>query len=286
MPCFKPIDVPKKGYIDLRVQVPCGRCLGCRLDKRRDWANRLLDEAKFHIYRWFLTLTYSDDHLPANGSLVLRHAQLWQKRMRKARPDDTLRFFTVGEYGKQTKRAHYHSIMFGADFPDKRRHSKSGDHELFVSEELNKLWGMGHCYIGTVTASSCEYVAGYVVDKINGQAAKQHYSRLDPLTGEIVEIQPEFAIMSRRPGIGAAWYEQFKDDVFPSDTKVSKGKPGPVPRYYTDKLKDESAAMYEAVKGKRMEQLRKRRADNTPERLAAREEVARARLNLRKKDKV
>lgn len=286
MPCYKPIDVPKKGYVDLRVTVPCGRCMGCRLDKKLNWALRLVDEAQGHLFKWFLTLTYNDQNLPRSGSLVKRHAQLWQKRMRKARPDDKIRFFTGGEYGDRTRRPHYHSIMFGADFPDKRIHSKSGDHQLFVSDELNKIWGMGHCYIGTVTLDSAAYVAGYVTKKISGDMAEQHYTRLDPLTGEIVKLEPEFAIMSRRPGIGAAWYEQFKDDVFPSDTKVMKGKPGPVPRYYTDKLKDESAAMYEAVKGKRMEQLRNRRADNTPERLAVRQEVAQARLNLRKKEKI
>lgn len=286
MPCFYPVEVPKKGYVDLKVTVACGRCLGCRLDKRRDWMVRLLDESKLHLWKWFLTLTYSDDQLPRNGSLVKRHAQLWQKRLRKAHSQDHIRFFTVGEYGETTKRPHYHSIVFGTDFPDKRKHSRSGEHQLFVSDELDGLWGRGHCYIGTVTQSSCEYVSGYVTKKITGNMAESHYSRLDPLTGEIVKIEPEFAIMSRRPGIGAGWYEQFKGDVFPSDSKVIKGKPGPVPDYYAEKLKAEDPAVHEAVKAKRRLQLRKRRSDMTPERLKVREEVAKGRLDLRKKSKI
>lgn len=286
MPCFHPIEVPKKGFVDLKVKVPCGRCIGCRLDRKYDWALRLMDEAQGHLFKYFVTLTYDDVHLPRSGSLRKRHAQLWQKRLRFARPDDKIRFFTVGEYGKRTKRPHYHSIIFGTDFPDKRPHSKSGEHQLYVSDELDAIWGMGHCYIGNVTKDSAAYVAGYVVDKINGEAALQHYSRLDPLTGEVVSVEPEFALMSRRPGIGAAWYEQFKDDVFPSDTKVVKGKPGPVPRYYADKLKKEQPEVHKAVKAQRVERLRERRGDNTPARLKVREEVAVARLGLKQRDKV
>lgn len=96
MPCFKPVDVPKKGFADLRVTVACGRCLGCRLDKKREWMVRILDEAALHVFKWFLTLTYDDEHLPRNGSLIKRHVQLWQKRLRKARPDDKIRFLASG----------------------------------------------------------------------------------------------------------------------------------------------------------------------------------------------
>lgn len=278
MACFKPIDVPKKGYTDLRVTVACGRCIGCRLDKRREWRDRLIDEAKLHLWKWFLTLTYDDDHLPRTGTLVKRHAQLWQKRLRKARPDDKVRFFTVGEYGDITKRPHYHSIVFGTDFPDKRKHSWSGDHSLYVSDELDRLWGLGHCWIGTVTEDSAGYVAQYVTKKVTGQLAETHYTTIDPFSGEVVKIEPEFALMSRKPGIGAGWYEQYKADYFPSDTKVVKGRPLPVPKYYADKLKAEDPDMHKEVKDKRVREARKRKGDSTPERLAVREEVARARL--------
>lgn len=118
--------------------------------------------------------------------------------------------------------------------------------------------------------------------KITGQMAEAHYSRLDPLTGEVVQIEPEFAVMSRNPGIGSGWYEKFKTDVFPSDSKVVKGRPGPVPKYYAGKLEDEDPQLLEQIKRERVAKARARKADSTPERLAVREEVARARLALRK----
>lgn len=282
MPCFKPITVPKHGYVDLKVTVACGRCIGCRIDKKLEWRSRLLDEAQMHDKKAFVTCTYDDAHLPRHGSLVKRHAQLWQKRLRAARPKEKVRFFTVGEYGEETKRPHYHALVFGTDFPDKRRHSKSGEHTLYVSDELNDLWGQGHCLIGTVTADSCAYVAAYVTKKLNGPLAEQRYSRLDPTTGEVVSIEPEFAIMSRNPGIGSAWYEKFKSDVFPSDTKVIKGRAGPVPDYYAKKLEREDEAQLLAIKERRRAAARKRRADSTPERLKVREEVAVAKIKRRK----
>lgn len=303
MPCYKPIEVPKKGFVDLRVQVACGRCIGCRLDKKLGWALRLMDEAKLHDDVLFATLTYDDAHLPRGSTLVKRHAQLWQKRLSESKrqefiksqaclPVDArkawkgIRYFTGGEYGETTWRPHYHAIIFGAKFSDMKPHSKSGDHQMYTSEEFDSIWGMGHCILGNVTQDSCAYVAGYVTKKISGDMAKSHYQRIDPYSGEVFQLLPEFAIMSRRPGIGSGWYDKFKGDLFPSDMKVVKGKPGAVPKFYEERLKDEDPASHSAVKAKRMEELRKRRADSTPARLKSREEVAVARLSLKRRDKV
>lgn len=303
MPCYKPIEVPKKGFVDLRVQVACGRCIGCRLDKKLGWALRLMDEAQLHQDVLFTTMTYDDAHLPRGGTLVKRHVQLFHKRLSESKrqefkkfqallpvelrtPWKGVRYLTGGEYGETTWRPHYHSILFGAKFADMRPHSKSGDHQLYASEEFDALWGMGHCLLGYVSLDTCAYVAGYVTKKIAGQMAEEHYRRVDPYTGEVFDLLPEFALMSRRPGIGSGWYEKFKDDVFPSDTKVVKGKPGSVPPFYVERLKNEDVAAYEAVKARRMDRLRARRADNTPARLKVREEVAIARLGMKLRDKI
>lgn len=298
MPCYHPIEVPKKGFVDLKVTVACGRCMGCRLDKKLNWALRMMDEAQLHKHVRFVTLTYDDEHLPKGGTLVKRHPQLWQKRLRDKRYRDHqalmkelppserwafpgVRFFTGGEYGERTWRPHYHAIVFGADFPDMKPYKKDGDYQLYVSDELNGLWGMGFCTVGHVSHDSCAYVAGYVTKKITGTKAESHYARIDPYSGEVFQLLPEFALMSRNPGIGAGWYDKFKSDVFPSDTKVVKGKPGAVPKFYTDRLKDEDEAAHADLKAKRVANARKRKADYTPERLAAREEVAIARLGLK-----
>lgn len=244
---------------------------------------RIVDEGKNHVYKWFLTLTYAPDNLPKFGSLRKRDVQLFQKRLRKARPDDRIRFFTVGEYGEEGDRPHYHQVVWGTDFPDKKKHSMSGDDTLWKSEELNQLWGHGFCTFGRVTYESAAYVAGYVIKKINGQLADAHYARVDPDTGEVVQIEREFAIMSRRPGIGADWYDEFKRDVFPSDRKVVKGKERKVPRYYAEKFRKEHPEEFEAIQARRKARALKHRADSTPDRLAVREEVLRARFSLKKR---
>ena len=270
MTCFRPIEVPVRGFIDLKQKVACGRCIGCRRDKQEDWATRLVHESKGWLFKKFLTMTYDDAHLPSNESLQVRDAQLWQKRLRKARADDKLKFFTVGEYGDKRERPHYHSIVFGLVVPDQRKHSKSGEHDLFVSDEMDKIWGLGHVFVGSVTPQSCAYVAQYVVKKITGVKAASHYG----------DRKPEFAIMSRRPAIGRTHFEDFKADFFPADYVVIAGKKRKMPSYYSDLLKKLFPDEFERIRAKRLEAAKDRKADSTPDRLAVREEVAQARAKL------
>lgn len=268
--CFRPIEVPVKGFVDLRQKVACGRCIGCRRDKQQDWASRLVHESKRWVHKKFLTLTYDDSHLPGDGSLVVRDPQLWQKRLRFARKGQTLKFFTVGEYGDRFKRPHYHSIVFGLAVPDERKHSKSGDHDLCRSDEMDKIWGLGHVFVGTVTAQSCAYVAQYAVKKITGTKAGGHYEGRTP----------EFAVMSKRPAIGRGFYEEFKTDLFPSDYIVIAGKKRKMPAYYSDLFKKQYPEEFERIRAKRLEAAKARKGDSTPERLRVREEVAEARAKL------
>jgi len=147
MPCFSPLKgykskdltkngkrklvfSSKQGYVDLPLEVPCGGCLGCRIDRSRQWAIRCEHEMQMHSHNCFITLTYSDDYLPRDGSLNVKHFQDFMKRFRRrvTDPDDRyfvsedfkLRYFHCGEYGSATFRPHYHAIVFGYDFPDKR----------------------------------------------------------------------------------------------------------------------------------------------------------------------
>ena len=94
----------------------CGQCIACRNKKRKEWTSRIILEAMAHGDAAFVTLTYNDENLPKYGTLVPEHAKDWQKRIRyyaKERINADLRFFTVGEYGEQTQRPHYHAIVFG-----------------------------------------------------------------------------------------------------------------------------------------------------------------------------
>ena len=67
---------PKKAFVDLSVKIPCGKCLGCRLERARQWAIRCMHEASMYELNSFVTLTYNDKFLPANGSVSKREMQL------------------------------------------------------------------------------------------------------------------------------------------------------------------------------------------------------------------
>ena len=108
------------------VNLPCGQCIGCRLERSRQWAVRCMYEASLHTCNSFLTLTYDDDHIrwsPVTGEQTLykRDLQLFMKRLRKHLEPLKVRFFACGEYGDNTYRPHYHVILFGYDFRSDRR---------------------------------------------------------------------------------------------------------------------------------------------------------------------
>jgi len=48
----------------------------------------------------FLTLTYNNEHLPENETLVERHHKLFMKRYRKHLKNRKIRFYHCGEYGR------------------------------------------------------------------------------------------------------------------------------------------------------------------------------------------
>lgn len=240
------------------------------MERSQSWATRIRHEAGYHDATCFLTLTYSDAHLPDDYSVSVRELQLFNKRLRKA--IGPYRFFACGEYGEKGLRPHYHMILFGHDFATTRkpwRTTKSG-FITYRSELLEKIWTLGHSEIGTVTTASAGYVARYCLKKVSGEPAAQHYTRTHPLTGELVQVKPEFITMSTKPGIGRAWIDEYKSDVYPSDFVVLDGEKRAVPRYYLKQLDDQHQ---EEIKLERIQSARPHKPNNTPERLAIREEV-------------
>ena len=151
-------------------QLPCGKCAECLLERARDWSIRCTHEAKMHTQNAFITLTYADEHLPADGKLKYLDFQLFMKRLRKHCGKE-ISYFMCGEYGEKTARPHYHACIFGYDFDDKKkiRENALGD-EIWNSEKLTELWGLGHTEIGSVTQQYAGYVARYVLKKQNPEA--------------------------------------------------------------------------------------------------------------------
>lgn len=291
MPCYKPLTAyqshstgeikftPVQSHSTKKIQLPCGQCIGCRIAASSAWANRIMHEAQEYKQNTFITLTYDEEHLPKDKSIDVRHFQLFMKRLRKENKDIKIRFFHCGEYGEQTNRAHYHACIFNYDFPDKEYFSENNGNKLYTSEILNRLWGKGHTIIGSLTRQSAAYVARYIIKKINGNPAKEHYQLIDEETGEVTQLKPEYITMSRRPGIGHNFYQQYKNEIWQSDSIVNaQFKEDGVPKYYDKLLKNKDPELLETIKIKRQVKAKKHSKDTTRERLKAREICAQAKL--------
>lgn len=276
-----------------RLELPCGRCVGCRLDRARSWSIRAMHEAQCWDSNLFVTLTYAPDKLES-WSLEYRDFQLFMKKLRKEFRGVTLqadgkapiRFFCAGEYGGEGGRPHFHALLFNADFPDKVRFHDGS----FRSAALEALWPVGRAHIGSVTPQSAAYVAGYTLGKAYGAAAFEAYEDvLDTETGELTSRRPEFCCMSRRPGIGALWYKRFGRDVLPNDFAVSAdGKRYKVPRYYWQRFREDpaNAWLVERVEDGRIARARAVDPDESSDRRRRdRAEVARRRVEEYKRHK-
>lgn len=297
MPCYYPVSAwqlesgsivfAEKGNVKRALVLPCGRCFGCRLDRSKMWAIRCMHERQMHDVSSFVTLTYDDQHLPVGGSLNYGHFQKFVKRLRKWHGGE-IRYYMCGEYGEKTWRPHFHAVLFGVYFGDRVvfKNGSSG-HTLYTSEALSKLWPVGHASIGDVTFESAAYVARYVIKKITGDRALEHYSRVDPRTGECVQLTPEFAHMSLKPAIGATWYAKFHQEVIDNDRVVMRGREMKPPRYYDKLLKrlaDELGEDLDAYRDYARSLKPVNEADQTEARLRVRENVARAKAGFFSRD--
>jgi hypothetical protein len=270
------------GFIDRPMSVPCGQCIGCRLERSRQWAVRCMHEASEHQDSCFVTLTYSDENMPHGGSLTHRHFQKFMKRLRKKTPG-RMRFFMCGEYGPLLDRPHYHALLFGRSFYDqvKTGISESGE-DVFMSPELASIWKLGICTVQAVTFKSAAYVSRYACKKVTGEQAEEHYKRVDA-TGQEYQVEPEYARMSNRPGIGARWYERFGNEVFPQDFVVMEGRKVRPPSYYFKLLERDSEAKALLVKHARVKAAANYAENNTIDRLRVREKVTLARTSQLKR---
>lgn len=273
------------------VKIPCGKCVGCRLEYSRQWANRCMLELKDHDSAYFVTLTYNDAHLPVryihdpdtgeaipHYSLVKRDFQLFLKRLRKYCPDDRIRFFMSGEYGDLNQRPHYHAILFGLHLYDLVPLRKSDQGFWYYRSALvERAWSerlvanrkkcvtplaydpLGYVVVANVSWQTCAYVARYVTKKLNGNLSD--YEQLG--------IEPPFSLMSRKPGIGKKYFDDHPD-LFDFD-KISVSTPDggmsfAPPAYFRRLLKQEDpdAAQLQADRGRYMsEQAQLIKSDST-----------------------
>lgn len=286
MPCYHPLTAYQcangdvvfqelRGRDTVRsLQLPCGQCIGCRLERSRQWAVRCVHEASLYERNCFVTLTYNEDALPDNAGLRYRDFQLFMKRLRKNGPSKMVRFFMCGEYGENFGRPHFHACLFNVDFPDKVfLFEASSGGRVYRSACLERFWPHGFSSLGDVTFQSVAYVARYVMKKVTGEDAQEHYGRR----------RPEFCQMSRRPGIGARWLAKFMTDVYPSGKVVINGTPTNAPRFYNRRYKKLDDDAWAVLCANRDAEARKHYLDNTEPRLAVKEKVTAARISFLKR---
>lgn len=291
MPCFHPITAYKCAngevvFSELRrydttetLSLPCGRCVGCRLERSRQWAMRCLHEASLYDRNCFVTLTFDDDHYPVRGDLEYSQFQRFMRRLRKHFAGQVIRFYMCGEYGSLTWRPHFHACLFNCDFEDKELWSTRDSVRLFTSPTLSRLWPFGFSTIGDLTFETAAYTARYCMKKVNGDLAEVHYARSDQAGPYL--LTPEFCHMSLKPGIGARWADRFASDVFPHDYVVINGQQTKPPRYYDRRRRSTHPEEMESIEFARQVRGRGRYlSDGTDERLRVREAVATARAQL------
>lgn len=297
MPCYHPLSAyqctdgsivfyeSKRHDTVKSLSLPCGQCIGCRLERSRQWAIRCMHEAQMHEQNCFITLTYDDAHLPSDRSLHYRDFQLFIKRLRKRYPGRRIRYYMAGEYGENFGRPHWHACIFGLDFDDKKLWKRtSANSLLYRSKNLELLWPFGYSSIGDVTFESAAYVARYIMKKVTGKNAFEHYQEIDPDTGEITNRTPEFTKMSLKPGIGYEWYKQYTSDVYPHDYVVVRGKKVKPPKFYDKKYKIDNPYEFDELLYIREKSAKLNYEDNTLERLAVKEQVAKAKLQKLKRN--
>lgn len=255
------------------MEVPCGKCIGCRIDQSKEWAVRCVKEASSYKENCFLTLTYAPEKLPENGSLNPRNFTLFMKKLRKALKTK-IRFFQCGEYGTNLDRPHHHCIIFGWMPPDIKLWKSKGNVKLYTSETLEKIWGNGFVIIGHVTFESAAYIARYILKKMNGPEAEEHYQ------GK----HPEYITMSRRPGIGNEWINKYHNDVYKDDNlHYGLGKITKPPRYFDKFYQKFYPEEFEKIKKERIK--REVNSDyNSEYRLSVRKKLQEARLKNIKRE--
>ena len=300
MTCYRPMEaaqeegkrplIYKKGMRPKKlgpgwkaIELPCQQCVGCRLEKSRQWATRCIHEASMHEDNCFITLTYSEENKPWDGSLNKQHFQLFMKRLRQKYKDKKIRYFHCGEYGEELRRPHYHALIFGHDWEDKELWAEEDGVRTYVSPELTSIWKLGHTTTGELNWQTAAYCARYIMKKITGAQAEEHYwNQINESMA--IELQPEYTTMSLKPAIGKEWFDTYKGDCFPSDYITNKGKKFRVPKYYDNLYEEQHPKEMEQIKQQRKGKAEERAADQTAARLHARELCAEAKIKQLKRD--
>ena len=314
MPCTNPkkcwhvgtTENGKKKYVFKRPpnhwnyeqsQVPCGKCINCHVDKAREWATRATHEAQLHDNNCFVTLTYSDEHLPENATLKKEDLQKFIKLVRYHFRPLEVKYLACGEYGSEsnTHRPHYHICFFGIDAPDKELFftNRYGD-PIYRSELFERIWKKGHVTIGQFNYRTASYTARYTIKKMETSENYQFkHEIIDKYTGEtnydpvaarkyylMRNKIPEFITMSQ--GIGRKWHDKFKSDTHKDYITVNNHK-AKIPKYYDKLLERKDPERLEQIKEARVAKAKELQKDKTKSILNSKDVIMKKRIKNQKR---
>lgn len=270
---------PETGELDKLVdtqkykiqQIPCGQCIGCRLDYSKEWANRGYLESLYWDNNYFITLTYDDDHININdyvedeegftytndgewgGTLIPKDLQLFIKRLRKYmkthHDNDNIRYMACGEYGGQTARPHYHLIVFNLNLPTESFYNPRiiNKNYYYQNSVIEKCWKYGFSNICPSNWNTIGYVARYITKKINGKESDQYYAE----KGQV----KEFFRVSLKPAIGEQYYRDHWQEIYERDEIIIVNRAGAVaskpPKYFDELFKKDHPEEYKILQRKR-----------------------------------
>jgi len=221
--CLAPLSLAPLAKGQGRNITPCGKCEACLQTRRQDWTFRLSEEYRHAKTGHFVTLTYAEGNEPYTpegyNELSKAHIQTFMKKLRKhadyARKVlkwPPIRFYAAGEYGTMTDRPHYHIILFNVP-PD-------------TINEIESIWGLGFVQLSILNHARIHYTTKYIIQP-KAQSDEQE------------KRQPQFALMSRRPGLGSQYIHRAKkwhtDNLYPYVINEYGAKQS-MPRYYKDKI--------------------------------------------------
>lgn len=312
-PRYAQLDIPPRDYYELKklskynsdfreeIEVPCGHCLGCRLDHADMWATRITMEAKTWKKCCFVTLTYNNPNLPmkyGKPTLCKKDLQDFLKRLRyyhqgiekwinpkTGEYENPIRYYACGEYGPKGGRPHYHLAIFNWKPEDLKLYklNKHGDPN-FKSKSLQKIWNKGFCVIEELNQQTASYIARYVQKKAGIKAQKREYTgkitkewKIDERNGKPFEHyhkeqkikkglrEEEFQTMSRAVGIGRKYWEENKEKIKRNNGIIikikDKVKIKPIPKYFKKLWEDENYQEYYRWKYERTKEGIKRRLE-------------------------
>lgn len=206
------------------IRVPCGKCEACVMNRAQQWYVRLFFQNKGSDNAVFVTLTYSDEHLPPirftdDGLPIsdvskddVRHFLVRLRRYLGPYKSKKMKYFLISEYGPSPQtgivnRPHYHAIFFNLAPED--------------YETLTFAWKKGFTSFGDVVDGRLRYVSGYSTEKLFCPPG----------------AAPLFAFISN--GIGYDYIDKYADFHKGQLDRVFTpidGKKAVLPRYYKERL--------------------------------------------------